>query len=277
MYKIIGSDNKEYGPISAEVVRQWIAERRANGQTLIQPEGGAEWRPISEFPEFASALASQPSSPQTPVTPQSAGSGMVLPQPAAPGKTSGMAVTSLILGILGAPTCGVTAFIGLILGIISLVRIRNSNGRLSGSGVAIAGIVVSGVFLLFLPIGAGLTLPALAKAKGRAQQISCQNNLKQIGLAIRLWEADHPGAYPQDLLSISNELVRPKVLICPSERSRDRRSIVTWSDFSMIGSSYDYYGAGKKADDLRMVIVRCPIHNTVCYADGSVTRLGPGK
>ena len=61
MYKIIGADQKQYGPVSADEVRQWIAEGRANGQTLIQAEGQADWRPLSSFPEFANVAQPIPS------------------------------------------------------------------------------------------------------------------------------------------------------------------------------------------------------------------------
>ncbi len=60
MYKIIGADQKEYGPIPADQIRQWIAEGRLNGQTAGQAEGSPEWRPLSEFPEFADALGAMP-------------------------------------------------------------------------------------------------------------------------------------------------------------------------------------------------------------------------
>ena len=54
MYKIIGTDGRQYGPITADQVRQWIAERRANAQTLAQSEGSMEWKPLISFPEFTS-------------------------------------------------------------------------------------------------------------------------------------------------------------------------------------------------------------------------------
>jgi hypothetical protein len=60
MYKIIGGDRREYGPATAEELRQWIAEGRLSGQSLIQAEGTVEWKPLSAFPEFAEALAAQP-------------------------------------------------------------------------------------------------------------------------------------------------------------------------------------------------------------------------
>jgi hypothetical protein len=51
-YKIIGGDQKEYGPISSEQIRQWIKDGRLNAQTPAQREG-AEWRHIGDYPEFA--------------------------------------------------------------------------------------------------------------------------------------------------------------------------------------------------------------------------------
>ena len=51
------------------------------------------------------------------------------------------------------------------------------------TGLAIAGAVLSGVFLLMIPMLAAMLLPALAKAKGKAQSINCMNNMKQLGLA----------------------------------------------------------------------------------------------
>src|SRR5258706_726627 len=59
MYKIIGGDKKEYGPVSADDLRHWIAEGRINPQSLIQAEGSREWRPLATFAEFADALRSQ--------------------------------------------------------------------------------------------------------------------------------------------------------------------------------------------------------------------------
>jgi hypothetical protein len=66
MYRIIGADQKQYGPVSADEVRQWIAEGRANAQTLIQAEGQTDWRPLSSFPEFATVAQPIPSG--TPLT-----------------------------------------------------------------------------------------------------------------------------------------------------------------------------------------------------------------
>jgi hypothetical protein len=60
MYKIIGADQKEYGPVSAEQLRQWVNEGRINAQTLVRAEGETEWKPLSAFSEFADALGTTP-------------------------------------------------------------------------------------------------------------------------------------------------------------------------------------------------------------------------
>jgi hypothetical protein len=59
MYKMIGSDGRQYGPISGDQLRRWIAEYRVNAQTLIQPEGSQEWKPLNSFPEFTDAFAAK--------------------------------------------------------------------------------------------------------------------------------------------------------------------------------------------------------------------------
>lgn len=56
MYKIIGADGKEYGPITADILTKWVADGRANAQTKVQLEGTTEWRTLAEFPELAAAL-----------------------------------------------------------------------------------------------------------------------------------------------------------------------------------------------------------------------------
>lgn len=189
MYKILGSDQKEYGPFTGELIREWIAQRRANGQTQVLPEGATQWQPLSTLPEFSAALATV--APALPIPGTFSGG----PAPVAP-KTSGMAVTSLVVGILGACTFGIGSIIGLILGLVSLNKIKKSNGQLGGKGLAIAGVCVSVAVIPITAILAGLLLPALGKAKGKAQTINCVNNLKQIALAARIYANDHNDTFP---------------------------------------------------------------------------------
>ncbi len=65
MYKILGVDGHEYGPVSDAQLKRWIVEGRANAKTKVQPEGSVEWILLGTLPEFADALAG--SSPPPPV------------------------------------------------------------------------------------------------------------------------------------------------------------------------------------------------------------------
>ena len=56
MYKIRGADQREYGPVTADQLRQWITEGRANSQTMVQGPDSTEWKPLSSFAEFAGVL-----------------------------------------------------------------------------------------------------------------------------------------------------------------------------------------------------------------------------
>ena len=62
-YIIIGGDQKEYGPVSADDVRQWIAEGRLDEKSLVKEQGEAGFRPLQEFPEFAGAFGGKTAAP----------------------------------------------------------------------------------------------------------------------------------------------------------------------------------------------------------------------
>ena len=80
-------------------------------------------------------------------------------------KTSGLAIASFVLGILGFCTFFITAIPAIIFGIVALVKIGKSGGRLKGNGFAIAGIAVPAVSGLFvLPLMLGIMMPALARS-----------------------------------------------------------------------------------------------------------------
>jgi prepilin-type N-terminal cleavage/methylation domain-containing protein len=57
------------------------------------------------------------------------------------------------------------------------------------------------VVIAIIAILAAMLLPALAKAKARALRIQCVNNLKQCGLATRVWEGDNGDRYPSSVYS----------------------------------------------------------------------------
>jgi len=53
MFKIIGADQKEYGPVSTAQIRQWVTDGRLNAATTAQRATGGDWQPLSAFEEFA--------------------------------------------------------------------------------------------------------------------------------------------------------------------------------------------------------------------------------
>jgi prepilin-type processing-associated H-X9-DG protein len=214
-YFIIGGDGKEYGPVTDVDVRQWVTAGRIHAQSLTKSESDAEFRPLSTFPEFADAFA-----------PRVTGAGTPPPLPvASPAKTSGLAITSLILGILGLFTCGATALIGLILGIIAMTKVKSSGGKLGGNGIALAGIIVSAIFLFMIPIFAALLLPALAAAKQKAQQTNCMNNEKQLALAVKIYASDNTNCYPPAATwcdAIHTLIGSEKAMQCPAANPPSR-------------------------------------------------------
>jgi TM2 domain-containing membrane protein YozV len=55
MYKLVGADGQQYGPVDAAQIRIWMAENRLRYDSLLLAEGTTEWKPLSSFPELAGA------------------------------------------------------------------------------------------------------------------------------------------------------------------------------------------------------------------------------
>ena len=64
-YTIIGGDKKEYGPVTGEEIRQWIAEGRLDAFSQARSENDTEWRPLSAFAEFSALFQTRPPAPPT--------------------------------------------------------------------------------------------------------------------------------------------------------------------------------------------------------------------
>jgi hypothetical protein len=77
-----------------------------------------------------------------------------------PEKASGMAIASLILSLSGI-LCGITALVGVVLGLIELSRIKNGQSSPKGKGMAKAGVII-GIIL----IAVGLLITVISIATG---------------------------------------------------------------------------------------------------------------
>ena len=258
--------------MSADQVRQWIADGRVAGPTQVKAEGSSEWKSLSEFHEFAAALAAR--SAAAGVTPPPIGSASTLPAfPSNRPPSSGLAVASLVMGALSFIGCSIfTAIPAIITGHIAHSRSRKSPQEFGGRGMAVAGLVMGYVSVALIPviaIFAGLMLPALAKAKDKAQRINCINNMKQIGLAARMWSSNHGGKFPPDFASLTNELATPKILVCPGDSSKTRA--MDWSEFGLGNVTYEYLEPGiEEKIAAQTAVFQCPIHGNVGMGDGSV-------
>ncbi len=294
MYYIIGADQKEYGPITKEQLEQWIAEGRVDAQSGIRTEGSQEWRSAADFPEFA---ANFPVATYAPggegVASSSAGTPVSFPA-----RTGGLPIASLVLGIVSMLCIGpFTGIPAIITGHMALGRIRRSGGAQKGQGLATAGLILGYVSLLWIPIHAAMVLPALVRAKARAQQINCMNNLHHIGSAYTTWARDHRGRFPFNvstnsggtmelaspdpdridpegylhLMVMSNELSTPKALVCPA----DVKITVAGSFAALTRDNVSYKimsGSDIKESNPTAPLAACTIHGYYLTVDGIVRR-----
>lgn len=157
MYHIIGADGQQYGPVSAEQVRQWITEGRLGAQSLVQAAGAGDWQPLSGLAEFADALAAHAS----PVPPPTVAAGPTLPPVAADSAAGDYA-----LDIGGCVSRGWTLFrdnLGLLLGgaaiylaieivIAGFGMIPFIGPLFSIANLFVVGPLLGGLFYLFLRV-----------------------------------------------------------------------------------------------------------------------------
>jgi hypothetical protein len=196
------------------------------------------------------------------------------PPPAKP--ENNLSIVSLVLGILSLACLGFLSGIpAIITGHMAYNRSKKDPARYGSAGTALAGLVLGYIgtaltTIALIAFAGALLLPALARAKGKAQTVQCVNNMKQIGLAARIWSNDHNESFPPDLVSMSNELVRPNILVCPGDKSKSPAA--DWSQFDPAQhSSYEFLTPGaKEAEVIQQVTFQCPVHGNVGMGDGSV-------
>ena len=107
------------------------------------------------------------------------------------GKTAGIAITSLVLGILGLICIGPFAAIpAVICGHIAKSKIKAAAGALQGEGLALAGLILGyvsiGLMVVLIPVYATLgaiAIPSFMRARTTSQANACINNLRQIEAA----------------------------------------------------------------------------------------------
>jgi Domain of unknown function (DUF4190) len=85
--------------------------------------------------------------PPSPYAPPPTGYGYGYAPSYGPPRTNGLAVASLVLGIVGWALCGIGSILAIVLGLVARNQIRASGGQEGGDGMAKAGIVLGCVFV----------------------------------------------------------------------------------------------------------------------------------
>jgi type II secretory pathway pseudopilin PulG len=122
--------------------------------------------------------------------------------------------------------------------------------RQKENGVTIIELIVVIVVVVIL---AGMILPSGPRGKANPLRIQCVNNLKNVGLAYRIYATDNQENFPwermgtnapsvamgsdrlKSFLAITNQLSTPKILICPAD---NRKESASWSNFTSQNLSY---------------------------------------
>jgi len=170
------------------------------------------------------ALPTPPPPPQQPAAPNPASTSAWLNVPPAPTqqqpqyppqaqpygayqprKTDGGAITSMVLGIASFVLC-LSIFTGIpaiILGHISRSKIKKSMGRLQGDGLALTGLILGYISLLFIPIIAAIAIPNLLRARISANEASAANTVRTINTAQITYSTSYPDqGYARDLATL---------------------------------------------------------------------------
>jgi hypothetical protein len=111
-------------------------------------------------------------------------------------RMSGLAIGSLVLGVCGFCTAGLGGIVGLVLGIVGLRAISRSQGWLRGTGLAIAGIAVSGATLVIMPIMLAIMFPVISKAREQARSLMSMTGARQLCLVFSMYCEDNDGRLP---------------------------------------------------------------------------------
>jgi len=140
MFTILGADGKEYGPVTADKVREWITGGRANAQTRIKPAGAAEWTTIGALPEFSTPPVAGAPDPVT-APPPPPGVEALAGQAGGPLDITGCIKRGFAVGAANFwPILGVSLLVGLCNGLAGMIPILGFVATFTLTGVFYGGL-----------------------------------------------------------------------------------------------------------------------------------------
>lgn len=150
-----GSPAGQSGPVEENELRALIAAGTIVPETLVWRDGMKDWAPMRAVPELSGhPMAAYPAPYQAPY----AGAAGYPVVPVIP--NSGLAIASMVCGIVGICTCYfmiLLAIPAVICGHMALSQINNSQAPMGGRGMAIAGLVL-GYLEILITVGSGIFL-----------------------------------------------------------------------------------------------------------------------
>jgi len=112
--------------------------------------------------------------------------------------SSSLAVGALVCGILGLVACPLVGVVGLVLGIVALVKIRDEPERRTGKGLAIGGIITGALSIVVVPVVAMVIAMGMPRFMKMGERTVCTVNMTVIGQALHEYAQNEPnGAFPE--------------------------------------------------------------------------------
>lgn len=193
----IQHNGQQTGPFTQQEIQEGLASGLYQASDLVWYEGAAGWMPLSQLPHTLNGAAQLPPG--------------VLPQ------TSGLAITSMVLGI-SSFLCGITAIPAIICGHIAHSKIKKSQGQQTGAGFAIVGFITGYLgIIVMIAMLAGLTAPMVIRQRKKAEQTLADGTLAysnacQIGLALLEFQNDY-GRFPDGSTAplVANDTNTPEI------------------------------------------------------------------
>ena len=292
MHYHVSRDGQQLGRISEAELKAGLFDGRYLATDLAWKEGMGQWTPLGEL--FGAPPVPVPVGRGSVAAPSAVPSASLRQAPsrqtsfgqvsfAGQAPKSGLALTSLIFGILSIVFCGlggVGTLVAIICGHRALSRINQSGGVMAGRGMALAGLILGYISILTaiieISMTAAIAVPVFVKVQEKGMEKVMVNNANQLQLACKSYAATNNGSYPETL-----EVLVEKGLL-------DAAKLQQFNSFkpSMWDGEpgFEYLGAGK-SDSTTLAETEILVSKAqgkrgeriVSYHDGSTMLVKPPK